>query len=53
MQIQAEDKEFISENLEKLQEEENKYVDEKLSEYDEFDDDDQKALLGDRQHLIF
>ena len=40
IKIQNDDKEWITENLEKLQEEENKFVDEKLGEYDEFDDDD-------------
>ena len=53
IKTQNDDKEWITENLEKLQEEENKFVDEKLGEYDEFDDDDQKNLLGDKQHLIF
>jgi hypothetical protein len=41
----------LSENLDTLKDEEEKYVDDKLAEYDEFDDDDQKNLLTDKQKL--
>ena len=53
MQIVEEDKEWAGENLEKLQKEEETYIDEKLNQYDEFDDDDHKTLLGNRVHLEF
>ena len=48
-----EDKEYVGEHLEELKEEEEKFIEDKLAEYDEFDDDDQKNLLTDKQRLIF
>jgi len=36
-----------------LKEEEEKFIDDKLAEYDEFDDDDQKNLLSDKSRLQF
>lgn len=53
IKTQNEDKEWLSENLDTLKDEEEKYVDDKLAEYDEFDDDDQKNLLTDKQKLQF
>jgi len=53
LKTEKDDKEWIAEHLEGLKEEEEKYVDEKLAEYDEFDDDDQKNLLSDKAHLNF
>lgn len=36
-----------------MKEEEEKFIDDKLAEYDEFDDDDQKNLLSDKSRLQF
>jgi len=53
IKTQNEDKEWLSENLDALKDEEEKYVDDKLQEFDEFDDDDQKNLLTEKQKLQF
>ena len=53
IKIQNDDKEWIAENADTLKDEEEKFVEDKLADYDEFDDDDQKNLLTDKQKLIF
>ena len=39
--------------MESVKEEEDKFIEDKLGEFDEFDDDDQKNLLTEKNRLIF